>query len=610
VLLLEIAAQGVKGVSLPGGTVRLRPGYNVVAADGAALRRLVETLLYPGADGAEELRLAAPPGAGAARAGATLLGDDGVTYRLVRELGGGLQLQRLDPQRRAFALVSQDLAAIARQLEEKIGVPPRAPRALLTISSAELPSRHGAVPAGPGAPAAPRRALTPAELTRRVTELKGELERARRAEKLQYQLDGLQGRLFKLEETLREGTRLRDAVAAAQEALSGMTRVVAVAERLGDPDAKLAAYAKSVAKRDDATARLDEERAALDAADVAGPPSPFWKEPRFWAAAGAGVAAAAAGVAGSGISGLRYLALLDIPAFGWAAWVALGWVGALEDHGRLGRRRKLVDDHARKVKESFERETADVREALAAAGAPGLAELTEALHRLGDARFAVREAEEKLAAFEARPETRSAQEEKGRVEVELRAAEAGLGAEAGGYVRDPRSVEAELDRLEAELAAGPQPAPAPPAEAGPAREPLREVVERAAEALGGSPAAAVLSVQQKASQAVQALSGNRLSAVTVDDRGTILVQVGGRPTAAVSLPGPDRDLAWLALKLAFLERALAGGKRVAVADDVFAALPEAARRVAGRVLKLVARQGQLVHGTTDVAFREAADHAT
>ena len=43
-LLLEIAAQGVKGVAPAGGRITLRPGYNVVEADGLALRRLIEAL--------------------------------------------------------------------------------------------------------------------------------------------------------------------------------------------------------------------------------------------------------------------------------------------------------------------------------------------------------------------------------------------------------------------------------------------------------------------------------------------------------------------------------------------------------------------------------------
>jgi hypothetical protein len=97
--------------------------------------------------------------------------------------------------------------------------------------------------------------------------------------------------------------------------------------------------------------------------------------------------------------------------------------------------------------------------------------------------------------------------------------------------------------------------------------------------------------------------------VQVDDRGNIQVQTGGRPVAAMTLSPADRDLVWIALKLAFVEQALAAGKVVAVSDDAFAGLSEGARRFAARVLKQIARPGQLVHATTDPSFKEAADHA-
>ena len=65
-LLLEFAAQGVRGVAPAGGRATLRPGYNVVAADGAALRRLLEALFYPDPRDADAL----PRAPGGPRTGA------------------------------------------------------------------------------------------------------------------------------------------------------------------------------------------------------------------------------------------------------------------------------------------------------------------------------------------------------------------------------------------------------------------------------------------------------------------------------------------------------------------------------------------------------------
>ena len=77
----------------------------------------------------------------------------------------------------------------------------------------------------------------------------------------------------------------------------------------------------------------------------------------------------------------------------------------------------------------------------------------------------------------------------------------------------------------------------------------------------------------------------------------------------VTLGPPERDVCFAVLKIAFVEQGLAAGKSIAVVDDAFAVLPEGSRRVLARVLKQVAKGRQIVHGSTDVAFREAADHA-
>ncbi|HET9594335.1 MAG TPA: hypothetical protein VFP65_02075, partial [Anaeromyxobacteraceae bacterium] len=444
-----------------------------------------------------------------------------------------------------------------------------------------------------------------------LAELREELARAVRAEKAQYALDGLQTRLFKLEELLKEGARLREAAEAAEAALAAAGPAAAVAARLGDLDEKLAAHAKAIAKRDEGLARLEVDRAQIEGAEAAGAPRGFWLDPRFWA--GVAVAAAAAGGAtvGAGASpGLRYLALLDIPALGASAWIALRWVAALEDHGRLGRRRKLVEEHERKVTEAFERDpaVADLRAAQAELSAANLAELQEALRRVADAAAAARDARERLAAFEARPETKVALEERTHVEVELRQAEAALAAEAGGWVRDPRSVEMELERVQAEPVATDGGEPPVAAVSPPPADALRELMQRAAEELGGSPAAAVREVQARASQLAHTLSGGRLASLSVDDRGNLVAQAAGRSGPAAALAPAERDLLWLALKLAVVERVLSAGKELALFEDPFSALPEGVRRATGRLLKGLARPGQLLHASADAAFRESADH--
>jgi hypothetical protein len=605
VILLELAAQGVRGVAPAGGRATLRPGYNVVAADGAALRRLLETLFHPDPRDAELLpRVPGASVGSAVRAGLTLVGDDRVTYRLVRDYATGCQLHRFDAQRRAFALVSQDLAEIRRVLHENAGVPtPGRLGALLALSAAELPSRQaGAV--APSPPPAPRAALTPEASRKRIAALQAELERARLAEDLQAKVDALQSHRFAADEALRAGARVREGLEKAEAARAELDGIARAAAELGDPEARLDAYERALAKRDEAVAKADAER---DETGDAPPPAPPWRRPEFWAGIGAGVLFGALGVLGAIRGGdLRYAALLDVPAFGWSAWVALRWVGGLETSERAGRRLRLVDEWKRKALDACERDTADARAALKALGLAKPAELREAFGRVADADAVVAEWRRRVADWEATPEAHEAREERARIDAELAALDARMAEVVGGFVRDSRSVEAEITRLEAEAnAPPPRPTPAP-AIAG---EPIRGLVARAAAELGRTPAAALLGVQAKASQALAALSQNRLTGLAVDEKGNANVASGARVAAAVTLPMADRDLVWLALRLAFLEAALAVKPGLALADDAFGALPDGARRVAARLLKAAARPGQLLHATADAAFREAADHA-
>jgi len=85
--------------------------------------------------------------------------------------------------------------------------------------------------------------------------------------------------------------------------------------------------------------------------------------------------------------------------------------------------------------------------------------------------------------------------------------------------------------------------------------------------------------------------------------------MSGKLVPTGTLGVPERDLCFAVLKVAFLEQGLAAGKSVAVIDEAFAVLPEGSRKTLARVLKQLAKGRQIVHGTSDVLFREAADHA-
>jgi hypothetical protein len=618
VILLELAAQGVRGVAPAGGRATLRPGYNVIAADGAALRRLLEALLYPDARDAEALpRAPGGPAGAAVRAGLTLVGNDRVTYRLVRDFAAGCQLHRFNPEKRAFALVAQELADVRRVLLE-VGIPPRSRLApLLALSAAELPSRQGAAPPQAGGAPPQRQALAPEQARRRIAQLEGELEKARVAEKLQRELDALHARLTCAEDALRGGEQLREGLERALAARAELDGAAEAGALLGDVEARIAAFERASARREEARAKVEAERAAFAETEARGAPRDFWRDPLFWPAPAVGALLAIGGALGAASgSESRHVALLAVPAFGWGAWQALQWVGALEAWDRVARRRRIVDEWEKKALDGTERDATDVRAAMKAVGASSAAELRDAVSRVADADAVVAEWRRRLADWEASPEAQAAVAERADAEAAQSALEARLASEVGGFVRDSGSIEQEIRRLQAEARAPSRPQAIPAPATAPATspwkagdDPLRALLEQAGGETGVSPAAAARAVAARASQALAGLSFQRLQSVQPDERGGLIVQSGGRPAAAASLSMADRDLVFLSVKLALVEQALAGGKVVALADDAFAGLSDGARRFAARLLKQIAKPGQLVHATTDPAFREAADHA-
>jgi hypothetical protein len=274
----------------------------------------------------------------------------------------------------------------------------------------------------------------------------------------------------------------------------------------------------------------------------------------------------------------------------------------------------VVDAWEAKVEAQFARDAEAIQVGLKTLGLAKPAELREALDRLAIAELGVAEARQLVAEWEADSQTTDALAEHRQVEAALRAVETKLSEQVGGFVRDVQAVQAELARVEAEAAAPQADVPVAPAAAarpvaaGTGGDPLRALLERAAAELGGSPASVARGLAPRASQAISGFTLSRFTGVSADDRGNVQVVSGGRPVPALTLPPAERDLVFLALKLALMEQALATDRTVVILEDAFAGLPDSVRRMASRLLKALAKPGQVIHATTDPAFREAADH--
>src|SRR5690242_7111759 len=120
--LLELQAQGVKGCS-PSVRAAMEPGYVVLKAPSAALPpmlALAPAIFYSDGRGGDTA-FAADGAKG--KVGFTMLGNDQVTYRLLRELGGAGVLQKLNKATTSFEMVSDNASDIATYLRATVGLP-------------------------------------------------------------------------------------------------------------------------------------------------------------------------------------------------------------------------------------------------------------------------------------------------------------------------------------------------------------------------------------------------------------------------------------------------------------------------------------------------------
>jgi hypothetical protein len=600
VILLELAAQGIRGAVSASGRATFRPGYVVVPAGGDAFCDTIGALVWCDAAAGEALRAAA---GGAVRAGATFTTKDRTLYRLVTDFASEFQLQRYDAAARTFSPAAAGRAAVQDWMRAQTSLPSHeAFEDLLSLSASRLPSR---VAARARASAPPPRPKTeePERISARIAELREDLGRSRAVDELQRRVEELQLRLGELEHALEQGAALRAQLESAEQRLRSLGPVVDAADHLGDAEARLAVHDRATARRDEALARISEEREAL-AKDAARPP-PLWRIPEMWAGVAAGVAAFSVGIASQGA--MRYVALLDVPAFGWSAWSALRWVGRVEGHVRAGKRARVVDERERKVREQWESDAGPVRRAMDAAGVSEVAELRTVLASVAEARAAERAAGDALAAWQELPGTRDAESERARVTADLKQAEDALSDAASGYVRDVGTLEAEIARLEGELGAREQPVSVAAGLPGGDEDAVAALVRRVSQRVGD--AEALAGVEARASEVLAVIAGRRIEALWADPDGAVVVQPAGGRIRFRELPPEARDLCWTALKLALMEYGLGRGHGFAVVDGALDALPLVTRRVAAHILKRAARSGQVLHATPDPVFREAADHA-
>jgi hypothetical protein len=578
VQLTELLFQKVK--DLPGdGQLSLKPGYVAVVSKASSLRVALTAPLCPAPDDAKRLT----NGGGPTRVGVGLLSGDGSPYRLLRELGGTRQLLRFDPATKKFAEVTEDQLEIDSFLRVECGMPASdAYTGFFVLEINEMPSLRGKAAA----------AASEAYVDQpRVKALKDELEMTKKFE-------ATQDRLFKVAQRLHElkllSEKMKEAEADLAAVQAELKRSPWSPEEIKGLTAKATRAKEDLKKRDDALADVAKRRQKT-AQTVPPPPEPVLTSPWFFGGLALGIALDTAAF----LLKRPPIAVLGLVPLLAPLISVLRWIEGDEADKQAAAYAQELKEREVKIRKDHDAEQAQLKAALRAAKVDSPVDLL-AVFKERELVMQRREAAlAKLQKLKLDPEITRLSVEIPLLETEKAKLEEQV--HQTGFSRPIGEIEADL-RHAMGISALKTGAAISEAEVP------RQLVSRGAELLNLSVDDLWSQMTSRLTAYLQALTDRRVLSGKPDEKGTlVLAAPDGRSGSYMTLPPPLRDLVYVALRLALLER-VSGYKRLPiVVDDAFGILEAPKRALIGKMLKGIGTQTQVIHRLPDAPPPGTAD---
>lgn len=669
--LVEIMVEGLHGfptmtrIPLGNGVTLLAP------CDGReqAIIPVLLDLMFPKSTGEPILPELVDPSAPVSRAGLHIVGRDGTNYRILRDLKSG-KTSLLRQGAGGMEPVSSEAAAIGQMMTAQIGfpqedilrdvfftrrsdLPSQQPDALdvsnvnQVTSTTSEPRRGDArseargeesgknrawnKPLPPGfadkaAPTSAHAGLSQDEKQKKLALLRTQLTQFDGVKALEFELDGVQKSGFALDEKLRPLDHLRRQLKENEDLLARLAEFADVPPELPTMNARVAQHKAEMNAR---LRDLDERALAYDAQlarelkDSKGAKDLVRTALMDKIVVGGmlgGVVAILIAVLGKDAwDPLRYVALLDIPAFGAAVFGAFRFIGEAENALRIRRQIDLVGKDKEKLMNAFALEANNMKATLRRYNLDtrDMDEVVSGIKHYRDARHAVEAARATLSEALDGADIGTLQAEREAISAKAKALEEDL-YKKGGFLGNYDEVLAEITALEdslsgrvVESATPPQEEATPPPVATaqmtgmlPTAKILARIVRHASDLMLTDFDTTLTTLAPRAAQYLGGLSDRRYAQVIFGPKGEVSVVDAATSRAlpfGMLTPG-DRDIVYIALKCTIIEMGVKRQRVPVVMERAFETIPDVKDPLLVRMLQFLAQGTQVFIMTKKPGF--------